>query len=140
MIRIIRAKLHGVRVTESDLNYHGSITLDPEWCRLIGLYPLEFVDIWNKTNGARFATYIILGAAGSRVCCLNGATARLCHVGDEMIIAASQYVQPDEVFNLTPRVATFDENNAVTHVFKYKSQRRSDGLIDFQTLDITNDI
>ena len=66
MIRVVRAKLHGIRVTGADLNYHGSITLDPEQCRQAGIYPLEFVEIWNKQSGARISTYVIYGEAGSR--------------------------------------------------------------------------
>lgn len=55
MIRVIRAKLHGIRVTNADLNYHGSITLDPDHCEAAGIFPLEFVDIWNKHSGTRSA-------------------------------------------------------------------------------------
>ena len=76
MIRVIRAKLHGIRVTGADLNYHGSITLDADHCRQAGIYPLEFVEIWNKNSGARISTYVILGERGSRCCILNGAAAR----------------------------------------------------------------
>lgn len=73
MMKVIRAKLHGIRVTNADLNYHGSITLDPDHCALAGLYPMEFVEIWNKNSGARISTYVIYGEAGSRCCVLNGA-------------------------------------------------------------------
>lgn len=58
MIEIIRAKLHGIHVTGSVLDYHGSVTLDPEQCRLAGIYPLEFVSIWNKNNGKRISTLL----------------------------------------------------------------------------------
>ena len=70
MMKVIRAKLHGIRVTNADLNYHGSITLDPEVCEQAGIYPMEFVDIWNKNSGARISTYVIFGQPGSR-CWLN---------------------------------------------------------------------
>ncbi len=53
MIQIVRAKLHGITITGSDLNYHGSVTLDPEICETAGIYPLEFVEIWNRNSGAR---------------------------------------------------------------------------------------
>jgi aspartate 1-decarboxylase len=65
MLQIVRAKLHGISVTGSDLDYHGSITLDPDHCTMAGIRPLEFVDIFNKNNGARFYTYVIFGEAGS---------------------------------------------------------------------------
>ena len=66
VVNVIRAKLHGLRVTGADLHYHGSITLDPEHCDQAGLYPTEFVDVWNKNTGARLSTYVIFGEAGSR--------------------------------------------------------------------------
>ena len=72
-IKVIRAKLHGIKVTSADLDYHGSITLDPEHCELAGIYPLEFVEIWNKFSGARISTYVIFGTAGSRCCILRAA-------------------------------------------------------------------
>lgn len=59
MKKFVAAKLHGIRVTESDLNYHGSITLDPDHCETAGILPMEFVDIWNKQSGARISTYVI---------------------------------------------------------------------------------
>src|SRR3954453_15238075 len=80
MLKVVRAKLHAIRVTGADLNYHGSITLGPEHCTEAGIYPLEFVEIWNKHSGARLSTYVIYGEPGSRCCVLNGAAARTCQV------------------------------------------------------------
>jgi aspartate 1-decarboxylase len=120
MIRVIRAKLHGIRVTGADLNYHGSITLDPDHCRAAGIYPLEFVEIWNKTTGARISTYVIFGEAGSRCCILNGAAARTCHAGDELIIAASDYIAPADLPNVNPRILTFLPDNAVDEKLAYR--------------------
>ena len=120
MIEIVRAKLHGIRVTACDLEYHGSITLDPEICHQAGIYPLEFVYIWNKSSGARIATYVIFGEPGSRCCVLNGAAARTCQKGDEVIICASEYVQtPQEIAGKHPSVLTFDENNNVREHLRY---------------------
>src|SRR5690606_5635380 len=76
--KVVRGKLHGIRVTGADLNYHGSITLDPDHCEAAGILPMEFVDIWNKASGARISTYVIYGERGSRCCILNGAAARTC--------------------------------------------------------------
>ncbi len=120
MIRVVRAKLHGIRVTGADLNYHGSITLDPEHCKQAGIYPLEFVEIWNKSSGARISTYVIYGEAGSRCCILNGAAARTCHAGDEVIIAASDYINPADLAAMSPRILTFKPDNEVDEVLAYR--------------------
>ena len=130
MIRVVRAKLHGIRVTGADLNYHGSITLDPEHCKAAGIYPLEFVEIWNKATAARISTYVIFGEAGSRCCILNGAAARTCHAGDEVIIAASDYINPRELPDLHPRVLTFKPDNEVDEVLEYRVEA-NDGHFDF---------
>ena len=130
MIRVVRAKLHGIRVTGADLNYHGSITLDPEQCRQAGIYPLEFVEIWNKATAARISTYVIFGEAGSRCCILNGAAARTCHPGDEVIIAASDYINPRDLPDLHPRVLTFKADNEVDEVLEYRVGE-TDGFFDF---------
>ena len=130
MIRVVRAKLHGIRVTGADLNYHGSITLDPEHCKQAGIYPLEFVEIWNKATAARISTYVIFGEAGSRCCILNGAAARTCHAGDEVIIAASDYINPRELPELSPKVLTFKPDNEVDEVLAYRVGEK-DGFFDF---------
>src|SRR3546814_2127259 len=88
--KVVRGKLHGIRVTGADLDYHGSITLDPDHCEAAGILPMEFVDIWNKNSGARISTYVIYGERGSRCCILNGAAARTCQRGDEVIICRSE--------------------------------------------------
>ncbi len=120
MIQILRAKMHGLRVTGADLNYHGSITLDPEHCAKAEIYPMEFVDIWNKNSGARLSTYVIFGQAGSRCCVLNGAAARTCQVGDEVIIAASALIQPAELCQYRPRVLTFTPENEIAETLEYQ--------------------
>jgi L-aspartate-alpha-decarboxylase len=131
MIEIIRAKLHGIRVTGSDLNYHGSVTLDPEICRRAGIFPLEFVNIWNKNSGARITTYVIFGKPGSRCCVLNGAAARTCQKGDEVIISASEYVNgPQEIAGKRPSILTFDNDNKVLEYLEYCVEEK-DGFLDF---------
>jgi len=116
---IMIAKLHGLRVTDADLHYEGSIELDPDHCEQVGLLPFEFVEIWNKTTGARITTYVIHGERGSRVCALNGAAARTCQIGDELIIAARADVEPDELETVRPRVALFDAENRLTELHEY---------------------
>ncbi len=132
MPRVIRAKLHGLRVTGADLHYHGSITLDPEHCDRAGLYPTEFVEIWNKNSGARLTTYVIYGAAGSRCCVLNGAAARTCQVGDELIIAATCEAEPKELYALKPRILTFLPNNEIDQVLQYEVFKSEAREFDFR--------
>ena len=112
--------MHGIRVTGADLNYHGSVTLDPELCREAGLYPLEFVYIWNKNSGKRISTYVIYGNPGSRCCIINGAAARTCQVGDEVIICAAEYLQsPEDLCRLKPHVLVFNQDNTVVEHLRY---------------------
>ncbi len=132
MIKIVRAKLHGIFVSDSNLNYHGSITLDPEICHKAKIYPLEYVEIWNKNNGQRFSTYVIYGEAGSRCCILNGAAARCCQQGDEIIVAASAYVHsPQEICQYKPIVLTFDTQNSIKECLYYQTWQDATGLFQF---------
>lgn len=135
MRRIVAGKLHGITVTGADLNYHGSITLDPEHCEAAGILPLEFVDIWNRNSGARIQTYVILGERGSRCCILNGAAARTCQPGDQVIICNAVYVQEDEITRLRPRVLTFDRDNRITGRLTYEVTRGPDGAYRFAVHD-----
>ncbi|HVI29610.1 aspartate 1-decarboxylase [Hansschlegelia sp.] len=130
MQRFVRAKLHGLRVTGADLNYHGSITLDPEICRRAGIDPLEFVEIWNKNSGARISTYVLYGVAGSRCCILNGAAARTCQIGDEVIIASATYGDVEEVISASPTVLTFRPDNEVAEEIGYRVFRNEAGELD----------
>lgn len=132
MIHIVRAKFHGIRVTGCDLNYHGSITLDPVQCRIAGIYPLEFVEIWNKNSGARISTYVIYGKPDSRCCILNGAAARTCQKGDEIIIAASEYVSgPQDLYTVNPVVLTFKEDNSIDELLQYGVAKTPESDFDF---------
>ncbi len=131
MIKIVRAKLHGIFVTDANLNYRGSITLDPVICRKAGIYPLEYVEIWNKTNGQRISTYVIYGEEGSKCCILNGAAARTCQPGDEVIVAASEYVlSPKEICEHKPVVLGFHADNSIKEVLLYDTYQDDKG--DFQ--------
>lgn len=120
MLKIIRAKLHGIYVTGADLNYHGSITLDPVQCEILKIYPLEFVEIWNKTNGERFSTYVIYGEPESRCCVLNGAAARKCQKGDILIIGAYKFCNEENIKNECPKILTFNEDNSIKSLLEYK--------------------
>lgn len=132
MIKIIRAKLHGIHVTASALNYHGSITLDPEHCQTAGILPLEFVEIWNKNSGSRLSTYVIYGEAGSRCCVLNGAAARTCQTGDELIICAAEYISgKKDLLDRRPVVLCFNSKNEITEKLQYEVAENENGMMGF---------
>jgi aspartate 1-decarboxylase len=135
-VQIVRAKLHGIRVTGAALDYHGSITLDPEHCAAVGIQPMEFVDIWNKSSGARLSTYVIYGERGSRCCILNGAAARTCQVGDPVIICASALLPLAEAHLPQPLVAVFDASNRIDELLQYRVLKRADGQMNFSTVTL----
>lgn len=113
-IELLRAKLHRLRVTEADLYYEGSITVDRELLDTAGILPYEKVQVVNVNNGNRLDTYTIPGDAGERTVCLNGPAARLAEVGDEVIVIAYAKLTPTEARQHHPRVVHVDENNDVT--------------------------
>lgn len=139
MKKIVSAKLHGIYITQCELNYHGSITLDPDHCELAGILPMEFVEIWNKHSGARISTYVIYGERGSKCCVLNGAAARTCQVGDQIIICASDYRAGEEITAIAPRVLTFERDNSVAEVLEYHVRRSAGSWYDFSIVDTADD-
>lgn len=110
-LTMFKSKLHQMKVTEANLHYEGSITIDKELLDEAGILPYEKVQIVNITNGARLETYTIPGDAGSRVCCLNGAAARKTQIGDRVIIISYAEMTPEEAKNFKPKVVIVDENN-----------------------------
>ncbi|MDX8480798.1 aspartate 1-decarboxylase [Mesorhizobium sp. VK24D] len=140
MRKIVAGKLHGIHVTEANLDYHGSITLDPDHCEEAGMLPMEFVEIWNKNSGARISTYVILGERGSRCCILNGAAARTCQPGDQVIICNSVYVHESELTALKPRVLTFDKDNRIVDRLTYSVERDAGGGYSISILNETNNV
>lgn len=132
MKKVVRAKLHGITITGADLNYHGSITLDPEVCEQAGILPMEFVEIWNKDSGARISTYVIYGEPGSRCCILNGAAARTCQRGDQIIICATEFIETPEIYNLRPVVLTFTPDNHIDEVMRYEVNKTATRDFDFK--------
>jgi aspartate 1-decarboxylase len=135
MRKLVAGKLHGIHVTEANLNYHGSITLDPAHCEEAGILPMEFVEIWNKNSGARISTYVILGVRGSRCCVLNGAAARTCQPGDQIIICNSIYLAEHKITELKPKVLTFDAENNVVDRLTYSVSCDEDNRYRFEILD-----
>jgi aspartate 1-decarboxylase len=126
--KYMSAKLHGIKVTDAKLHYHGSITIDADFCRAVGLKPLEYVDIWM--SGASISTYALYGEAGSKCCILNGAAARTCQKDDEIIIASSVFCEVDDIISLKLRVLVFGPGNEIVDRITYEVFRRPDGALD----------
>ena len=115
-ITMFRAKLHRLHVTEADLYYEGSITLDEALLEASGILPYEKVQVVNVNNGSRLETYTIPGARNSGIVCLNGPAARLAARGDEIIVISYAQMSAEEAANHRPRVVLVDENNVPTEV------------------------
>ncbi len=114
-IRLMHAKLHRVQVTEANIDYVGSITIDPILLDKVGILPLEEVDIVNLKNGNRFSTYVIPGNPGEGEICPNGGAALLCQPGDLLIIYAYENCDRQEVLQRghTARVIVADQHNKI---------------------------
>lgn len=107
---MLKSKIHRATVTDADLNYEGSVSIDPVLCDLAGLREFEQVDIYNCNNGQRFSTYVIFGNAGD--ICLNGAAARCVHRGDKVIIASYQFMTEVEASpEYKPKLVFVNEEN-----------------------------
>ena len=104
-------KIHRATVTEANLEYMGSVTIDSDLMQLAGILPGERVQIVDNNSGSRLETYTIAGAPGSGVICLNGAAARLVQPGDKVIIMAYAQMTEQEALSLVPKVVMVDENN-----------------------------
>lgn len=121
MIRtMMNGKIHRARVTEANLNYVGSITIDQDILDAVDILPNEKVAIVNNNNGARLETYVISGERGSGVICLNGAAARLVQEGDIVIIMSYVTMTSEEARIHVPKVAVMDENNAIVELLHEK--------------------
>ncbi len=110
-LSLLKCKIHRATVTDANLNYEGSISIDPALCEAAGLLPFERVEIYNCSNGERFATYVIHGQKGE--ICLNGAAARLVHRGDLVIIAAYAEFEPAEAALHKPNLVMVNEKNQI---------------------------
>ena len=107
-VQLLKAKLHRIRVTEADLDYEGSLTLDPDDMEAVGILPYERILCADVDNGNRFETYAIVGCRGSHVCCLNGAAAHKGKVGDRLIVMSFAQFSAEEVAVWLPRIKHFD--------------------------------
>lgn len=110
---LLKSKIHRGSVTEANLAYEGSLTLDPEFMRAADLVPYEKIHVVNINNGARFETYVIEGESGDKTICLNGAAARLGQVGDQVIIMSYSNVDTQEALDHEPTIVLLDENNNI---------------------------
>ena len=117
---LLGGKIHRATVTEADLNYVGSITVDQDLLDAAGICVNEKVQVVNNNNGARFETYTISGERGSGVVCLNGAAARLVQKGDVVIIMSYVMLSEPEVAAHEPKVVLVDEHNRVRDVIHYE--------------------
>jgi len=110
---MFKSKIHRATVTQADLDYEGSVTIDRNLLEAADILPHEWVSIWNVTNGKRIQTYALEGERGSGVICINGAAAHRFTPGDLVIIATSAEVDEAEAKSWTPTVVLVDENNRV---------------------------
>lgn len=108
---MLKSKIHRAYVTEANLNYVGSITIDQDLLEAANIWPNEKVHVVNNNNGTRLETYVIAGERGSGVVCLNGAAARLVQVGDVVIIISYTMLPEDEAKEFKPTLVFVDENN-----------------------------
>ncbi|MFH0935307.1 MAG: aspartate 1-decarboxylase [Candidatus Omnitrophota bacterium] len=110
---MLKSKIHRARITEANLYYEGSITIDEKLMRAADLIEGEKVEVFNVNNGARFETYVIKAAAESGVICLNGPAARGACVGDEVVIVSYLFADEKDSKNIAPRIIKVDERNRI---------------------------
>ena len=114
--QMLRSKIHRISVTECNVEYEGSLTLDANLMHRAGMVPYERVDVYNVDNASRFSTYLIEGQPGSGECCVNGAAARLVGMGDKLILASYATVEEEHVPTHQPRIVLVGENNRVKEI------------------------
>lgn len=122
---LCKSKIHRAIVTDANLNYEGSLTLDPVLMEAAGLVPFEQVHVLNLNNGARFETYLIEGERESGTVCVNGAAARLVQVGDPIIVLAYALVQEEELTEFETRIVFVNERNQVVETKMVKALGRA---------------
>jgi aspartate 1-decarboxylase len=118
MREFLKAKIHGATITQANINYTGSLSIDEEILEKSGILPNERIYIYNINNGHRFDTYVIKGEKGSKGIGLNGAAARLGAIGDKLIIVAYCNLEESEIENHQARVLILGENNVIEKVIE----------------------
>lgn len=123
-ITLLKAKIHRAVVTQAELDYVGSITIDAALLSASGITEYEKVAIADINNGNRFETYVIAGEEGSGIICLNGAAAKCVNVGDKIIIMAYAQMTPEEAMTHKPTVLFVDDNNTIVKKANYEKHGR----------------
>ena len=119
-ISMLKSKIHRAVITQAELNYVGSVTIDEDLMDAAGLFEYEHVHIVNVTSGSRIETYVIAGERGSGVICLNGAAARSGQKGDPVIIMSYAAMTPEEIKTHRPKVVFVDDKNTIVRVADYE--------------------
>ena len=120
MLTMLKGKIHRATIRQAELNYVGSITVDPVLLEAAGIREYEMVQVVDCNNGSRLETYTLAGEPGSGMICLNGAAARLVQPGDTCIIMCYCQVTPEEAKTHRPNVVFVDENNQISEVTQYE--------------------
>lgn len=123
-LSMLKSKIHRAVITQAELNYVGSVTIDEDLMEAAGIYEYEHVHIVNVNSGSRIETYAIAGERGSGVICLNGAAARSGQKGDTVIIMSYADMTPDEAAEHHPRVVFVDEKNEIVKIADYEKHGR----------------
>ena len=119
-ISMLKSKIHRAVITQAELNYVGSVTIDEDLMDAAGLFEYEHVHIVNVNSGSRIETYVIAGERGSGVICLNGAAARSGQKGDPVIIMSYAAMTPEEIKTHRPKVVFVDDKNTIVRVADYE--------------------
>ena len=127
-LEMLKSKIHRATVTQSALDYIGSITVDETLMEAAGLTEYEKVEIADVDNGARFSTYVICGEANSGIICLNGAAARMVSTGDKVIIMSYAQMTPEEIKENPPKVVFGNDDNTISRITRYEKHGKLSDL------------
>lgn len=127
-LEMLKSKIHRATVTQSALDYIGSITVDEALMEAAGLTEYEKVEIADVDNGARFSTYVICGEANSGIICLNGAAARMVSTGDKVIIMSYAQMTPKEIKENPPKVVFVNDDNTISRITRYEKHGKLSDL------------
>ena len=127
-LEMLKSKIHRATVTQSALDYIGSITVDEALMEAAGLTEYEKVEIADVDNGARFSTYVICGEAYSGIICLNGAAARMVSTGDKVIIMSYAQMTPEEIKENPPKVVFVNDDNTISRITRYEKHGKLSDL------------
>lgn len=127
-LEMLKSKIHRATVTQSALDYIGSITVDETLMEAAGLTEYEKVEIADVDNGARFSTYVICGETNSGIICLNGAAARMVSTGDKVIIMSYAQMTPEEIKENPPKVVFVNDDNTISRITRYEKHGKLSDL------------